>query len=320
MVEIMKRGARGRIPRPETWQRALELCLAGSIRGIDYPTDERFTVNGKREAHGDRAEAFAGDHPDEALECLTLTVADLAREGDTDGAAHWQILADNLCTWLETPFTECDPWDEPEARKGRKKHQPKARTEPELKRFFRAINRDSDSGKRFYAIATLTRNTGARIGEVLNLTLRDLDLEHGAMWIAESKNHKQRSAVIAHLDETRKALDAWFVVRERWGVDSEYVFVTRPGDNPRTRKTDERVNYRSVAHTFETVSKRAGLVPPVMPHQLRHTFISRAIENGAAPAALCKQSGHANPNVLLSQYTHVIDKAQLDAVRCFEGA
>lgn len=206
---------------------------------------------------------------------------------------------------------------EPEARAGRKKHQPKARTEPELKRFLKAINRESDSGKRLYAIALLIRNTGARIGEVLNATIRDLDLERGELWIAKSKNHKQRTVVIANLAETSKAIEAWYAVREGWNPKSEYVFVTRPS---KAGKGSEQVCYRSVARAFETVSGRAGVSPAVMPHQLRHTFISKAIENGAAPAALCKQTGHANPNVLLASYTHVVDKSQRDAVRCFEGA
>lgn len=314
MVQMVKRNPSGRVPRPKTWQAGLELCLRGTLFDRTQVSDGYH-----KEAVGDRAIDFARHHPDETLEALSTMISDLYGEGDNAGGQHWTGLLEQYVAWCDKPL-EVDPWDtpEPEARKGRKPNQPKARGTDELAAFFAAINRKSASGKRFYAIATLTKNTGARVGEVLNLTLRDLDLEHGAMWIRESKNHKQRTAVVVHLEETRRALEAWFSVRDEWDVESDYVFVSRPGENPRTKKADDKLDYRSVARTFETVSKRAGIEPPVMPHQLRHTFISKAIERGASPAGLCKQTGHVNPNVLLGSYTHVVDKAQRDAVSVLE--
>lgn len=314
MVEVMKRGTRGRIPRPKTWQSGIELCLTGTIRGIDYPTDTRWTVNRGTEAHGDRAEAFASEEPETALECLTLTVSDLAREGDVRGAAHWQTLADSLAAWIETPFSERDPWDEPEPE--RKEHKRKARTEDELAAFFGAINRKSDSGKRFYAIALLARNTGARISEVLNLKRDDLDWRGSTMWIADSKTGKPRGAIITHIDATRAAIEDWYTVRESWNPSSDYVFVTRPG---KADKGDERVCYGSVKRGFDTVSERAGLAYHITPHHLRHTFVSMALANGAPEAGLCKQGGWANPRVLRQIYQHVVDQEQQDAARAFEG-
>ena len=120
MVEVLepKRGKRGKIPRPATWQAGLELCLSGTRRGVDYPSDTRKVTSGKRvnvsEAVGTRSEAFAREEPEHAMECLTTMVSDLAREDDHEGAAHWQTLADALGEWLAEPFAERDPW-EPES-------------------------------------------------------------------------------------------------------------------------------------------------------------------------------------------------------------
>lgn len=208
---------------------------------------------------------------------------------------------------------------EPERKAGRKAGQPKARRAEELDAFFSAINRRSTSGKRFYAIAVLTRATGMRIGEVLDLTLPHLDLMHGIAYLPDSKTGTDRQVIITRMGEVREAMSDWLDVRQGWNPKSDLVFVTRPGLNHRTHKASERVEYRSVVRAFETVSKRAGLAHPVTPHQLRHTWASIAIGKGAPITGVSKQLGHKNPNITTGVYAWAINKEQQDAARMVDG-
>lgn len=316
MVEIMKRGTRGRIPRPKTWQAGLELCLVGTVRGVDYmPGRKKQAVSAgghkSRECVGQRAEAFADEHPDEAIDCLNRVTMDLAREGDTDGAIHWQSLADALGEWLTTPFDERDPWDtEPEARTRQK---PKGRTAQEIEAFYRAINTRSMSGARFFALVRLIHYTGLRVGEALELELRDLVWEAGYVDVRRSKTpsgirHAMMPSDPEKQQELWDAMQRWMEWREETGTRSDLVFVSRTG-NP--------LAYNSVNRSFMRVSERAGLKDSITAHALRHTYASVLLANGAPLTGVAKQLGHKNPNITASVYAHVINREQQDAVSRF---
>jgi integrase len=197
---------------------------------------------------------------------------------------------------------------EPEAK-------PKARKEPDVQAFFDAINRKSDSGKRFYAIAMLTYATGARIGEVLSITMTGLDLTKGTVYLAKTKNGKPRTAAIVCLDEVREAIDDWYSVREEWNPSSDLLFVTRPKCDG---KGSEAVVYRSVVRAFDTVSDRAGLVSAIHPHQLRHTFACEWLEAGGSLSALADQLGHSDKSITARYYLMCIGEERARGVVAME--
>lgn len=314
MVEVMKKGKRGKYPRPESWQTALDLCLNGARRGVDYETDARGVTKGKRinvtESVGTRGQAFASERPDEAMDCLTGTVRDLIAEGDEDGAKHWQTLADALGEWLDTPFAERDPWEPEHKKPGRKADSIKARKEPEIEAFFAAINRKSASGTRFYALSTLIYSTGSRIGETLAVELSDLDLVMGQVTFRKTKSGKPRTAAIVNLADVRAAIEAWYSVREEWNPTSDLLFVTRPGESKRTHKQGENVDYRATVKAFENVSNRAGLSSPITPHQLRHSFATQWLLAGGSLTGLSAQLGHSSPKITSGYYLHIVSDEQ----------
>jgi len=304
MVDI-QRTKKGTLTRPQTWQRGLDLAL----NGVLFDRSKREVYNGRawsKEAVGTRAEDFAEQYPDEAMDTLTEVVRVMAEEGDYSGALHWQRLADSLAEWQERP-REVDPFT-PKEPEPKKRNERKARNTDEIERFMDTINRRSDSGTRFYALALMLRQSGMRISEALNLEVKDFDIVAGTAFILNSKNGRSRTVLFPPQPEYRlelhDAMTKWFIVREKWNPKCDRVFTSRTG---------EPLNYQSVIRTFHKVSKRSGVTPDVKPHQLRHTYVSRLKKKGADDASLAQQLGHT-VRTMRETYTHCIDQGQEEAV------
>ena len=55
-------------------------------------------------------------------------------------------------------------------------------------------------------------------------------------------------------------------------------------------------------------------------HQLRHTFLSLAAEQGVHPSVMQKLAGHSNPNITMKIYTHVNVEAKKAAMEALQNA
>lgn len=200
---------------------------------------------------------------------------------------------------------------EPEPKKRRTLDtEPKARKQSELDAFYKAINRRSVSGTRTYALVRLLDYTGLRIGEALALTLDDMDFDNGTLRVRTSKTQSGiRTAMMPGDDkkraELKEAIDRWLALRQ---TESDLVFVTSKG---------EPLAASSVRRSFARISERAGLSHPIHPHTLRHTYISRLLENGANLSGVSRQAGHANPKITAEAYWWCTNEEQREAVSRF---
>jgi integrase len=141
--------------------------------------------------------------------------------------------------------------------------------------------------------------TGMRIGEALQLTIEDVDLDQGVVLIANAKFGRQRLVQLAPSSCQAVAGYLRLPVRHRLGVTPERpVFVTTKGT---------AAQYGTAGAAFHQMTQHAGL--PLRagarprPHDLRHTFATRtmidAYRCGRDPARtltlLSVWLGHANP-------------------------
>lgn len=129
--------------------------------------------------------------------------------------------------------------------------------------------------------------TGARIGEALNITWGDVDLEERRAIIAQGKlnNEKRRP----HLPE---------------------VLVSAIAKIESDRKSDEKVFKYSTRHTAKTqwnaVVKRAR-IKPLSFHCCRHGFATAMLHKGVDPITVAKLGGWKSPQHVFDTYGHAKD-------------
>lgn len=168
--------------------------------------------------------------------------------------------------------------------------------------------------------------TGSRLGEVLGLKWRSVDLDHGTATIDHQADRhggyvelktKRSRRTIELPSELVASLRARKLAAEYSGPDA-YVFSTSRGTPFEHRNVSGRALARAI--------KRAGLDadPERLPtfHSLRHSFASAWIASGGDVVELSAHLGHADPAITLRVYSHEFAtaahsearRARLDAI------
>jgi integrase len=165
--------------------------------------------------------------------------------------------------------------------------------------------RSDDPGGRRAMLATLTL-AGLRIGELLALRWRDVNLASGKLHVGEAKTDAGRRTVdlSPHLRDELAAHKA----RSRHGEPHDLVFCTRAGRPHNRNNVRRRIVLAAVTRANEGARKadEPPLPDGLSPHALRHTFASLLFEAGATVPYVMAQLGHADPKVTLSIYAHVL--------------
>jgi integrase/recombinase XerC len=138
------------------------------------------------------------------------------------------------------------------------------------------------------ALAELLYGAGLRVGELVALDVRDVDLAQGEVRVL-GKGGKER--VVPLPVAARRALGAWLERRRRPGVLGEPLFVAlraRRGEAPR------RLDARDVRRRLARRALAAGLSDRVHPHRLRHSYATHLLDMGADLRAIQELLGHAS--------------------------
>jgi integrase len=165
-------------------------------------------------------------------------------------------------------------------------------------------------------LATLVL-AGLRIGEMLDLRWRDVDLTAARITVRASKT----DAGVRQVDML-PALRAILATVPRRGPD-QLVFPTTRGK----RHGPSNVRRRVLAPAVELASAKLehrGEVPlpeHLTPHKLRHTFASLLVALGVDPGSVMDQLGHTDPAFTLRVYRHGMrrDEASKEALRTLVG-
>ena len=142
------------------------------------------------------------------------------------------------------------------------------------------------------AIIGLMARAGLRVGELVALDVKDVELNPRSGWVLvrQGKGLKERRVPLSL--QARKDLSAYLAARPEW--TSEALFVT---------KTGERVSARSVQRLIKVAAQRAGITIDVTPHSLRHTFATRFLQKNGDLATLQAVLGHSSI-ATTSRYLH----------------
>lgn len=155
---------------------------------------------------------------------------------------------------------------------------------------------------------------GLRAGEALALKWGDIDLEAGTLtirraWTAlggkgtltEPKTPAARRTLPvpkATLERLRARWEA--LLAEGFRPEEAKELWVVPGKDP-----SKPLNPHSLNHALRKIAARLG-IPRLRVHDLRHSYGSFLLANGAPLELVSERMGHANPSITLNVYRHLL--------------
>ncbi|ERJ43894.2 tyrosine recombinase XerC [Lactobacillus jensenii MD IIE-70(2)] len=150
--------------------------------------------------------------------------------------------------------------------------------------------------------------TGMRVSEVSNLTLEQIDFDV-QMILVHGKGNKDRyvpfgdyakACLLRYLNEARRLFNP--------DDDNHYVFLDNRG---------HQLTSRGIEYIMRKVFQKGGLSANVHPHELRHTFATQMLNNGADLRSVQELLGHESLSTT-QIYTHVtMERLQKDYEKFF---
>jgi len=165
-----------------------------------------------------------------------------------------------------------------------------------------AAEREGEYARVVGAIRALAL-TGCRRGEIVGLTLPEIDLDAHQLRLSNTKEgYSLRPLGQAAADELQRLTEA--LKRPK---DSAALFVGREGKA-----------FSGLQRGWERIAKRAKLEDVTL-HTLRHSFATTANTLGCSEPTIAAMLGHSRGTVT-SRYVHVVDEALLAAADRVAGA
>jgi integrase len=174
----------------------------------------------------------------------------------------------------------------------------------------------------FKTLFAVAWTTGLRAGEILALTLDDLDFNHRTVRVNKSLDDATREVrqpktpkSIAALPMTT-ALEAKLrdYIHKYWKPNpAQILFPNRKGTRPRSRDNVVRVGLKPVLKALGIPADNTGL------HAFRHGLATELAEAAVPLTVLQNQLRHADVKTTLRVYSHVIPQTQRDAMEQIGG-
>ncbi len=191
--------------------------------------------------------------------------------------------------------------------KRKKSVLPKTRSESEWDAMFRSIDTRYETQQRNHALLYLVWITGLRVSEALSLTMADVDFALEKVTVTDGKSGA-RVIPFPSTTEKRQALldtlERWLAIRETWNPSTNYLFVT---------KTGQQMRPSAVRRSMALYGERAS-IGHVTPHMLRHSCATELLANGASPISVSRVLGHRHLSTTLDVYAWASDQHAAEAM------
>ncbi|MBI2052692.1 MAG: tyrosine-type recombinase/integrase [Candidatus Ryanbacteria bacterium] len=177
----------------------------------------------------------------------------------------------------------------------------------DLERLLRATEGSDLRSLRDRAVLETFFSTGLRLQELCSLN-RAIDLSRGEITV-RGKGEKLRVVFLS--ENARKAIKRYLEKR----ADAEgalFISLSRNGE------VLGRITPRSVERLVEFRARKAGIAKKVHPHELRHSFATDLLMNGADLRSGQELLGHANIGTT-QIYTHLTNKELREVHQTFHA-
>jgi len=254
-------------------------------------------------------------------------LSNLATVGRVAASTQNQALSALLFLYREVLQVEL-PWMSEVVRAKRPKHMPVVLTENEVRSLLAHLE-----GTR-WLVASLLYSSGARLLEGLRLRVKDVDFERLEILVRDGKGARDRVTMLPKrlVEPLREHLIRVRALHERDLAEGfgdvhlpfalarkypragrswiwQYIFPSGsrsvdPRDGAtRRHHLDEKIVQRAVARA----GREAGLLKPVSPHVLRHSFATHLLVAGYDIRTVQELLGHKDVSTTMI-YTHVLNR------------
>lgn len=190
------------------------------------------------------------------------------------------------------------------------KHLPRYFYQKELKSMFDVVMADhSILGIRNWLLLEMLYGTGARVSEIVSMTLQTVD-RHARVVTITGKGNKMRVVPFGRyaLDALEQYLAASRpLLAEKQQLPNDYLFLNQRGNALTTA---------GVEYILKQIGKKAGLTQDVTAHMFRHTFATDLLNNQADLRTVQQLLGHSSLSTT-QIYTHVTTDALQQSYRNF---
>jgi len=138
-------------------------------------------------------------------------------------------------------------------------------------------------------IVSLLYATGMRVGEIVRVKMRDIDLDRMVLRIFQGKGKKDRMTMIP------KALDTILRSQQKLKQPDDFLFTNGRGG---------RLTETTIQKIVSSAAQQAGISKNVTPHTLRHSFATHLLEAGTDIRYIQELLGHVKLETT-QIYTHV---------------
>jgi site-specific recombinase XerD len=212
----------------------------------------------------------------------------------------------NYLRLKETPHAEDLPFKYVLKIRDPKPSQPNYLKPDEIKKLFKAINKNSVLGLRDCAITACMYLLGLRVGEVHRLNLCDIDFDNKGITVTGKRNRK-RTLPLNH--QMKDILEMYLAVRSNiYKCDeNEALFISKKG---------KRIAIRTIQDNFKKLTERTKISKrfAVTCHTLRHSCATELNEKGVKILIIQDILGHASPKTTMNYYLHATEERIRDAL------
>ncbi|WP_439818121.1 tyrosine recombinase XerC [Weissella paramesenteroides] len=189
-------------------------------------------------------------------------------------------------------------------------HLPRYFYQKELTKMFDVVMTDESAlGLRNHLLLEMLYGTGARVSEIANMTLQNVD-SHARVVTITGKGNKTRIVPFGHYaaDALAKYLKTGRpVLSSKKAETSNKLFLNQRG---------APVTTAGIEYILKQIGKKAGLTQEVTAHMFRHTFATDLLNNQADLRTVQQLLGHSSLSTT-QIYTHVTTDALQKSYRNF---